>query len=317
MLSRWVISLFISLLASSANAQIVIQDSMGEHHFTQAPQRVATLNWALAEQLIELEAPLIAVADTAGYQQWVAKPALPVNVEDLGARAEPNLEKLARLKPDLIIVANLSLAQVNRLKNIAPVLNFKAFSAEHDNPLEAINNFRVLAKLFAKEALAEHKLAQMQQLFKQLKKQLKQAFSGKVPKVSSVRFANTSSVYIYGDNSMSQYALRQLGITPAIHIEKTQWGLVQKRVLELSKIQEGALLYFEPFTQWQQLQQSRLWQAMPVVRNNRVGAVPATWSYGGAMSLKYLAQAMASSLLSMASASANELSHIQRIKAVQ
>lgn len=317
MLIRCAISLFISLLASAASAQIVIQDSMGEHRFSQPPQRVVTLNWALAEQLIELEAPLIAIADTVGYQQWVAKPALPANVEDLGARAEPNLEKMARLKPDLIIVANLSLAQVNRLEAIAPVLNFNAFSLDHDNPLQAINNFRVLAKLFAKQELAEQKLAAMQQLFKQLKKQLNQAFIGEVPKVSSVRFANTSSVYIYGDNSMSQYALTQLGITPAIHIEKTQWGLAQKRVLQLSKIQDGALLYFEPFTQWQQLQESRLWQAMPVVRNNRVGAVAATWSYGGAMSLKYLAQAMASALFTIASADTPELASSQEIRAAQ
>jgi iron complex transport system substrate-binding protein len=116
---------------------------------------------------------------------------------------------------------------------------------------------------------------------------------------------------------MSQYALAQLGISAAIHIEKTQWGLVQKRVLQLSKIQDGALLYFKPFAQWQQLQESRLWQAMPVVRNNRVGAVPATWSYGGAMSLKYLAQSMASALLTIARADTPELDYIQAIKAVK
>lgn len=300
MLIRLLLLFSIVLISNTGAAQIVIQDSTGLHYFKTPPVRVVALTWSIAEQLIELEAPLLAISDTAGYQEWVVKPVLPDQVVDLGARAEPNLEKMARLKPDVIIVANFSVEQVKRLQKIAPVLNFKTFSKDHSNPLQAINTFRVLAELFNKELIAEQKLAAMQQRFDQLKKQLKHAFNGKLPAVSSVRFANTASVYVYGNNSMSEYALEQIGIQPAIDIEKTQWGLVQKRTLELSRIQSGALLYFEPFVQWQQLQASRLWQAMPVVRNKRVAAVSPTWSYGGAMSLKYLAQAMAASLMTLA-----------------
>jgi iron complex transport system substrate-binding protein len=290
------------LITQNSWADIAITDQFGEHRFKDTPLRVISLSWELTEQLIELNAPLLGSADTQGYRQWVVKPALPSGVEDLGTRAEPNLEKIARLQPDLILINGLQNHLRANLQQIAPVLSFQGFSKEHNNPQAAIQIFRKLALLFSKTQLAEQKLATMQKLFSTLNKQLRLAYPGGLPKVSSVRFANTSSVYIYGDNSMSQYALAQLGIKPALVIKKTQWGLVQKRVLDLSKIQQGAVLFFEPFPAWKQLQQSRLWQAMPVVRNKQVAAISSTWTYGGAMSIMYLAQAMTDSLLSMANA---------------
>lgn len=277
-----------------------MRDSEKNHLFKQTPKRVVALSWELAEQLIELDAPLIAIADVKGYQEWVVQPALPKSIEDLGGRAEPNLEKIARLEPDLIVINALQKPLLKRLQQIAPVMQFNTFSQEHSNPEVAISLFKRFAKLFGKEELAQQKLAQMDKTFKTLAAKLNHAYRGNLPEVSTVRFANTSSLYIYGENAMSQYALEQLGLKSALEIPNTQWGLVQKRVLEISKIQQGALLYFKPFEQWQQLQQSRLWQAMPVVRNKRVAAIESTWTYGGAMSLKYLAQAMTKSLISLA-----------------
>lgn len=295
-------SLLISLVLIAQNswADIIITDQLAKHTFNQTPSRVISLSWELTEQLIELEVPLLASADTKGYRQWVVKPELPSELEDLGSRAEPNLEKIARLEPDLILINALQSHLLPSLQQIAPVLSFQGFSKEHNNPQAAIDIFRRLAHLFAKPQLAEQKLETMKNRFAALNKQLQAAFPNGLPKVSSVRFANTSSVYIYGDNSMSQYALAQLGIEPALPIEKTQWGLVQKRVLDLSKIQQGAVLFFEPFPGFNKLQQSRLWQAMPVVRNKKVAAITSTWTYGGAMSIMYLAQAMTDSLLTIA-----------------
>lgn len=281
-----------------------IKDSRGEQSLEAAPSRIASLNWRITEQLLELDITPIAVADKRAYAEWVKQPALPEDVEGLGTRAEPNLIKLAALKPDLIFIGEVHLPILPRLERIAPVVFFKSFSAAHDNPQMAIDIYKRLARFLDKDALAARKLAAMKKRFTVLKKQLKEAYSGHVPAVTTVRFADPSSVYIYGDNSMSQYALQQLGIEPALPQENSQWGLQHKRVLELSKIQHGVLLYFEPFAQLPKLESSRLWQAMPFVRAGRINAVPATWTYGGAMSLGYLAEAMAQSLLEISPQSA-------------
>jgi len=283
-----------------ANALSILDDRQIEHQFEQAPTRVVSLNWTLTEQLIELGIAPIAATDLSGYQDWVAKPSLPTNIIDLGTRAEPNLGRLARLEPQLILINETHHALLPQLEQIAPVIFFNTFSREHNNAEQAIKVFRQLATLFDRERLAEQKLTAMQQRFEQLRAQLLNAYQGQLPKVTSVRFANPSLVYIYGDNAMSQYALEQLGIEAALPQAKSQWGLVQKRTLELSKIDSGSVLYFEPFAQWPKLKASRLWQAMPFVRAGRIAAVESTWTYGGAISLKYLAESMTKSLLSIA-----------------
>lgn len=287
-------------LSTALQAAVTITDSRGPQSFDTAPQRIASLNWTLTEQLLELDIQPLAMTDKAGYKVWVRQPALPAGIEELGSRSEPNLEKLIQLAPDLILINEVHSSLLPRLEKIAPVIYFKTFSADHSNPLSAISVYRQLAHLFGKETLAESRLEAMNHTFGQLRRQLERAYPEQLPRVTTVRFSNPSSVYIYGDNSMSQYALKQLGITAALPQPNSQWGLVQKRVLDLSKIQQGTVLYFEPFAQWPKLEASRLWQAMPFVRKGRIRAVPSTWTYGGAMSLKYLAQALTDSLLAIA-----------------
>ncbi len=45
---------------------------------------------------------------------------------------------------------------------------------------------------------------------------------------------------------------------------------------------------------------SVLWRAMPFVQAGRVNSVRPVWSYGGAMSLRYSAEAITESLLAVA-----------------
>ena len=115
-----------------------------------------------------------------------------------------------------------------------------------------------------------------------------------------MRFANTTSAYVYGENSMPQYALEALGIKNAITLKSSQWGLEQKRLKFLRVVDQNILLYFQPFYQEEQLNKSPLWQAMPFVQNGKVASVEATWTYGGAMSLEYLAESMTDALLKLA-----------------
>ncbi|MEZ9417208.1 iron-siderophore ABC transporter substrate-binding protein, partial [Vibrio sp. 10N.286.49.E1] len=73
------------------------------------------------------------------------------------------------------------------------------------------------------------------------------AYPGDKPKVTSFRFASTTSVFIYGDNSIPQYALEKLGFENAMDLPASQWGISQKRMTELKNVKGGIALYFEPF----------------------------------------------------------------------
>lgn len=291
----------LALLGITLSARAVdVTDSLGRHEFTTAPQRVITLNWAATEQVLELGVTPLAVADVTGYRDWVVQPALADGVADVGLRQEPNLERIAELKPDLIITGDQQQDLVPRLSQIAPVLHFESFSSGHNNADAARGALVQLARVLDKEALAEQRLTELDARFEELKVRLHQHFGAQLPKVTVVRLMDSSHVRIYGDNGMPQYALERLGIAPALPQPVSQWGQVQKKLTDLGAIRDGVVLYIEPFPEADKLFATPLWRAMPFVRAQRVAAVPSTWTYGGIMSLGYLADNLTESLLSIA-----------------
>jgi iron complex transport system substrate-binding protein len=250
--------------------------------------------------VIELGVTPVAVPDIAGYSDWVVQPAIPEGVADIGTRTEPNFSALKKLNPDVILIASPQKDLQERLSEIAPVLYYQTYSEEHSNAAAAIDNFKKIGQLLGKEEQANNKLAAMDARIAVLKAELAKAYPGDKPNVTSFRFASTTSVYIYGDNSIPQYALEQLGFENALDLPASQWGISQKRMTELKKVKNGIALYFEPFPYQDKLERSPVWKSMPFVRNGQFSPVAASWSYGGAMSILYNAEAMAQSLLMLA-----------------
>ena len=103
------IGLSILLLATAAPAQPNPQPALS------AP-RIVTLDWTIAETLMGMGVAPQAVAQLSAYHDWVAEPALPDTVVDLGLRTQPNLELLADLQPDLILISPM-------FSNLAPLLS--------------------------------------------------------------------------------------------------------------------------------------------------------------------------------------------------
>ncbi len=82
--------------------------------------RIVCLEWTAAELVLTLGIVPVALADVAGYREWVAAPALPASVLDLGSRGEPNKELVARLKPDLIVATARLRHRGRRLRLLRP-----------------------------------------------------------------------------------------------------------------------------------------------------------------------------------------------------
>lgn len=76
----------------AAVSGITIRDDLGEHVFQTIPQRPAVLQWDLLENLVGLGVKPAGACDISSWDTWVREPALPAGIEDLGTRAEPNLE---------------------------------------------------------------------------------------------------------------------------------------------------------------------------------------------------------------------------------
>lgn len=300
---RWLLILTVILTFAGtpepafATDRLTIRDSRGEQHFNTVPERVIALNWAMAEHLIDLEVPLIGVADPEGYNEWVSVPALPDGLVDLGKRDAPNLERLLMLKPDLILLADDQGPYASRFEKIAPVLHFNLFREDHDNAEKARQVFTALGRFFGKEALAARKLADMDRRIEARKTELSTAYNGVLPAVTLVRFADEKRVIIYGDNSMTQPALLGLGLTPGYPVPNSRWGLAFKPVTALGTLKDGDVLYIEPFSKKDLLFGTALWQEMPFVKAGHFHALPALWTYGGALSIGRAADTIADTLL--------------------
>jgi len=74
-------------VASFAHAQIEIQDSHGKYRFEKPPERVVVLNWALGEQMLELDETPVGFADIKGYRSHTGTEAMPEGVVDVGVIA--------------------------------------------------------------------------------------------------------------------------------------------------------------------------------------------------------------------------------------
>ncbi|OEA81736.1 iron-hydroxamate ABC transporter substrate-binding protein [Vibrio parahaemolyticus] len=286
-------------MIARANADITVHDAYGAVAFEQVPQRVVVLNWDILEQVLALDIEPIAAPNLPGYRQWVVNPYAPESIEDIGTRAEPNLEKIASLKPDVILAASPQQDLIPLLRQIAPVVYLPNFSQNEAAAQTAIKHFRTLAVLFDKQELAEQKLAKLNNSFKQLRDKIRQHYSAPLD-VLVMRFSTPNSVLLSTENSTTDYVVEQLGLTNPIKVSARAWGIKQDRINRLQNLEQSYVLYVQPFPQESKLNSSPLWQAMPFVKKQRVNSVRAVWAYGGAMSLQYMAEAITDSLIELA-----------------
>ncbi|MEM7060369.1 MAG: iron-siderophore ABC transporter substrate-binding protein [Pseudomonadota bacterium] len=279
---------------------IEIQDRHGTHSFTASPKRVVALTWSLAEQVIELGVTPIGIADVDGYNQWVVQPTVPDGVANTGLRGAPNFERIAELRPDVILLGDRQEAFIPQLERIAPVLQFELFSDTHDNAAVARQTFQTLAKLFDREAEAKARLKALDAKLSELAASVAHAYHAAPPKVSIVRFAGPTAVRAYGGNSMPQAALDALAIDNAWPQPVSKWGFVTRPVTEMGSITDGYVFYIGPLEINEEVLASPLWQAMPIMKDERVDGIDPVWTYGGVFSIGYIAELIAAKLIEAA-----------------
>ncbi|MEQ5755393.1 MULTISPECIES: ABC transporter substrate-binding protein [unclassified Providencia] len=288
-----------TLLCSFYTRAYSVTDSRGIVEFNSPPQRVVVLDWDLLEQLLTLEITPVGATELESYQQWVVDPVVPSSVKEVGTRAEPNLEQIAALKPDVIIASSAQEDLLPLLEKIAPVVYLSNFARQDDSGLVAIAHFKTLARLFEKTSFADEYLVKMDKRFAELRSQLERAFTT-TPSVAVIRFSSLSTIFLYTENSTLNYVLEQLALKPAILVPARPWGIEQRRINSLQFINDGYVLYIKPFVEEKKLNDSILWQSMPFVKQGRINSVRPVWNYGGVFSLQLMAEALTESLSQVA-----------------
>ena len=307
------LNLFLILLISSqlALAEIQITDSHGKYSFEEPPQRVVVLNWALAEQMLELGVKPVGMADIDGFSKHAHSPQVPLNTVDVGKRLSPALPKIKQLKPDIIVIGYSQRSLLRPLSNIATVIYFKNFGARYNNFEKSRERFTEIAKLFDKRELAAQKLSQLDNKLLELRGSLKSEFiqrNKQLPMVQlnvpSIERPNRSGTetWLFSKNSMPHYAALALGLNALSATEADQYGVSKHSEAELKDLiaqqtDDGSLSNRPPVCELTLGSYAQGTKSHAVSESNCQHQLNYQNAFGGTMSILYLAESIHEALI--------------------
>src|ERR1700742_2296808 len=138
-----------------------------------APKRVVAIEWETVENLHMLGMAPVGAADMKGYDTWVAAPR-PKGMKDVGSRQSPSIERIAALRPDLIVVPDYrSTKNLAQLKKIAPVLVTHPYPASGSQLNAMISDFRRLATAVGRKDRGERVLQDLSNTLARAKSKLR------------------------------------------------------------------------------------------------------------------------------------------------
>lgn len=246
-----------------------------------APLRVVSLDYGITTTLIELGRPPVGAASAAIWDRWVREPALPASVVDVGTDLVVNLELIARLAPDLILMTPYTASASQALARVAPIETVTLY-AEGGQPLErALNATAWIAERIGIKEEGQRFIAAFEQKIVEAKARVAAI---NAPPLALINFMDVRHARVYGRNSLYQNVLDRVGLQNAWQGETNYWGF---RTIGLEELARDArrdmeLIIFEPIVDEVQptLARSPLWHDLPVVRENRYAILPPVLMFG-------------------------------------
>lgn len=258
--------------------------------------RVVAIDWPVAETVAALGVMPVAAGSVAGYNEWRGGAVLDQSVANLGIRFRPNLELIASLEPDCILISRaLHLKLVPRLARIAPVERFPIYQPEGD-PWRQLREFtRDIGRAVGRQRAARRYLAETEAHVRALRE--------RVPEVTQplliVHLVDGRYVNVYGEGSLFHPVLERLGLSNAWQRETNRWGFARVHIRELADI-EARLVVLEgmdPVPFEQRLADSHLWQNLPSVRGGDVLVFnPDAWIWSALPSARSFADKLVAEL---------------------
>lgn len=198
-----------SSAADPASFPRTLDTVMGQVSIPKAPQRVVVLDTAELDSVTLLGIkPVGAVVPhtktRGGFPDYLA--AKVDGVVDVGPLLEPNLERIASLRPDLILSSKVRHEKIyDKLSGIAPTV----FTETTGGPWKA--NLAVHAKALGLDTRAADALTGYEQRARALGAAIKAKRDGTLPTTSVVRFL-AGPTRLYQTNSFSGVVLADIGL---------------------------------------------------------------------------------------------------------
>jgi iron complex transport system substrate-binding protein len=270
-----------------------------------SPKRIVALEWDGLENLVALGIKPVGGADLRGYRTYVAI-GLPGGITDVGTRQEPSLERIAKLRPDLIVVPDYRAGRnLKTLRKIARVLVTKPYPGSTADGAQfdtMVRDFRALGTAVGRRSRAEAVLRRMSSAFSRLRTRLRRADRDRI-RVTIATPGGTSSspaARLFTNNSAAADILRRLGLRNAWTAGGQRYGFSTVGVEALRKVQKGwmAFIYPSPFAaQIKRFTSQRSYERLEMVKKRRVRKLAGnTWLFGGPLSSRAFAERLTAAL---------------------
>ncbi|MFC7705879.1 siderophore ABC transporter substrate-binding protein [Plastorhodobacter daqingensis] len=190
-------------------ADVTIQTAQGPVTLPQEPRTVAVFDIAAIDTLTALGVQPAGVPDNL-YVTY-----LPEQLRDaavIGTLFEPNLEALAGLAPDLIIVGGRSAGQAESLSRIAPVIDMTITGDELAQ--EALARLEAYGTLFAREEAADELARNFNDRLEEIRGLA--ADEGR----ALVVMTNGPKISAYGRGSRFGWMHAELGLAEAVDVDQ-------------------------------------------------------------------------------------------------
>ena len=244
------------------------------------PRRVAVVDWALLETVLALGVVPVAATELLQFRKTVVEPAVPESVSDIGLRGTPNYEALNLAEPDLILTSNYYEGLRSSLERVAETLPLSIYTPGVQPYPAAAEAALTLGRLLGREAQAQAVVSGTEAEIARLRGTL--SGIGRRP-VLAINFGDARHFRAFGKDSMFGDVLRRLGVENGWAAQSSYSATAPVGIEALARFPDATVIVVPPVPAdaVRTLADSALWQALPMVRENRVAVIEPVNHFGG------------------------------------
>ncbi|WP_047864668.1 ABC transporter substrate-binding protein [Rubrobacter aplysinae] len=250
--------------SGETSATRTIEHAAGESQVPESPERVVILDTAELDSAITLGVTPVGAVEAVegmGFPDYLGE---TEGIDTVGTIAEPNLEKIAALEPDLILSSSLRHEQIYpELSEIAPTVFTESTGASWRE------NFRKHAEALGMRDEAKEKVAEYESRLEEFKNTVEEPR----PTTSIVRFV-PGDTRIYQKDSFIGTLLEDAGLPRPEPQDEDEFALLNVSEEAIPDM-DGDVIFTTVYGEEEKTAQagitsSQLWQELEAVQNDRV-----------------------------------------------
>lgn len=256
-----------------------------------AAARIAVLDWAIVEAVTALGVAPAAIAEPQAYARQRAGPDLPASVIDLGLRDQVNLELLAQVAPDLILLPSWQTADIPRLSRIAPTVGIDVYGPESPPFALAEQALRTVAAQLGRADRAEAVIRETEEALAAARAALAARQRDRAYVVS---FLDERHIWVFGAASLFHEVIVRTGLRNAWQGRPSD-SIVTLGIEALADAPDAWIVVTEPLQTGllDRIRRNRLWTELPANRSGRSVMIPPLLAFGGLLTARRFADEIA------------------------